>query len=252
MCTVPGFRRSTQRLDRRGSKAWKPACIRWCRTGALLGVLVVATAHRSVRVERGGGHGHDPAEPAHPVVGESVTFTAPASSDRPKTYTFTVDGTPPPSQTTNSITRSFSRAGNAPTRPRSTSRRSEECCQEIYRGRTRSQSPPTSARLDCCLAGPARASGQPAGDADGDAVRRVGELHLRLGPQRRRHLPGGPGDSITDRQPTTTFTTTGPHVVKVKIDDDSGHEVIVQRTPERPAPDNEHAAAASSSVRLEA
>ncbi len=35
---------------------------------------------------------------------------------------------------------------------------------------------------------------------------------------------------IHDRQPTITFTTTGPHVVKVKIDDDSGHEVIVQRT----------------------
>ena len=67
--------------------------------GRLIGVIVVflltgvfaaaASAADTVTIQQ--------SQP-YPVVGESVTFTAPAVSDCPKTYTFTVDGTALPPQ----------------------------------------------------------------------------------------------------------------------------------------------------------
>ena len=190
--------------------------------GRLLGVLVVllltgafasSAAADTVTIQQ--------SQPT-PVVGESVTFTAPASSDCPKTYTFTVDGTPLPSQTTNSITRSFSAPG---THNVSVDIPAIEGCQEI----TGSDTFTVSADL----------SGSIAVSPDPPVVNQPATLTATQSGGSGNYTYawdlnddgtfGGPGDS-TDRQPTTTFTTTGPHVVKVKIDDDSGHEVIVQRT----------------------
>ena len=190
--------------------------------GRLLGVLVVllltgafasSAAADTVTIQQ--------SQPT-PVVGESVTFTAPASSDCPKTYTFTVDGTPLPSQTTNSITRSFSAPG---THNVSVDIPAIEGCQEI----TGSDTFTVSADL----------SGSIAVSPDPPVVNQPATLTATQSGGSGNYTYawdlnddgtfGGPGDS-TDRQPTTTFTTTGPHLVKVKIDDDSGHEVIVQRT----------------------
>ena len=211
--------------------------------GRLLGVLVVllltgafasSAAADTVTIQQ--------SQPT-PVVGESVTFTAPASSDCPKTYTFTVDGTPLPSQTTNSITRSFSAPG---THNVSVDIPAIEGCQEI----TGSDTFTVSADL----------SGSIAVSPDPPVVNQPATLTATQSGGSGNYTYawdlnddgtfGGPGDS-TDRQPTTTFTTTGPHVVKVKIDDDSGHEVIVQRTL-NVQPPTTSTPPPSSSVRLEA
>ncbi len=55
----------------------------------LTGVFASAASAETVTIQQ---------SQTSPVVGESVTFTAPAVSDCPKTYTFTVDGTALPPQ----------------------------------------------------------------------------------------------------------------------------------------------------------
>jgi hypothetical protein len=160
-----------------------------------------------------------------PVVGESVTFTAAAVSDCPKTYTFTVDGTALPPQMADSITRSFSTAGSHTV---SVDIPAIEGCSEI----TGSDTFTVNATL----------SGTISVSPDPPLVNQSATLTATQAGGSGNYTyawdtdDNGSFDNGTDRVLKTTFTTSGPHVVQVKIDDDSGHETIVQRTLDVQAP----------------
>ena len=160
-----------------------------------------------------------------PVVGESVTFTAPASSDCTKTYKFTVDGAAQPAQSSDSITRSFSTAGSHNV---SVDIPAVAGCGEI----TGSDTFTVNATL----------SGTISVSPDPPVVNQSATLTATQAGGSGNYTyawdtdDNGSFDNGTDRVVNTTFTTTGPHVVRVKIDDDSGHETIVQRTLDVQAP----------------
>ena len=184
-------------------------------------------AHGSVRVGRfGGDDGRHPTEPALPGRRRVGHLHRPGEQRLPKIYTFTVDGTAQGAQgATDSITRSFSTAGSHTV---SVDIPAVAGCSEYTGSDTFtvnatisgtiavSPDPPLVSQSAALTATQAGGSGNYTYAWDTDA--------------------NGTFDNGTTRVVTPTFTTTGPHVVKVKIDDDSGHEAIVQRTLDVQAP----------------
>jgi hypothetical protein len=187
-----------------------------CVVFLLTGVFASAASAETVAIQQ---------SQTTPVVGESVTFTAPAVSDCSKTYTFTVDGTPLAPQSADTITRSFSTAASHTV---SVDIPAILGCSEI----TGSDTFTVNATI----------SGTISVSPDPPLVNQSATLSATQAGGSGNYTyawdtdDNGSFDNGTNRVVNTTFTTSGPHVVEVKIDDDSGHETIVQRTLDVQAP----------------
>lgn len=159
--------------------------------------------------------------PDDPVVGEQIDFASSFRSDCTDTHTFTVDGTAQPAQESNVFTTSFTTQGSHTVSDTAVSSCDGDTDSGSYsfsvnRGLTgtiaSSPDPPNTNR-------PATVDVTPDGgspdytyewDTDDD----------------------GAYDDGTTRTVTPTFTTTGPHVVRVRFRDSAtpAHEKIVSRT----------------------
>lgn len=156
--------------------------------------------------------------PTSPDVGDAVTFTDSTPTDCAQTYTWTVDGTQLPPQNSPSITQTFSTAGNHTV---SVSANAGNC--GYYQGSL-------TFMVQAALAGSISVSPDPPivnQSATLSASQTGGTLPYTYAWDTDNNGSFGNGST---RTVTTTFTTTGSHVVRVKIDDNAGHETIVTRT----------------------